>query len=117
MLNIEYGPLTGPPSPNGTTLLASSTGWGGGLRWLGVGCGTGFGFIFAFFSGIGIASFSSMTGFGCDFETPFDSVASTLCVCTGLAGRGMLLTSVTPIALPPPPAPQFEPLPPRASTA
>src|SRR5436309_12150093 len=58
-----------------------------------------------------------MTGFGCDFETPFDSVASTLCVCTGFAGNGTLLTSVTPIALPPPPAPQFEPPLPRAMTA
>src|SRR5438093_12280275 len=58
---------------------------------------------------MGIASFSSTAGLGCDFETPFDSVASTFCVCTGFAGNGTVLTRVTPIALPPPPAPQFEP--------
>src|SRR5438132_1413341 len=28
-LNVPYGPLTGPPCPKGTTLLASSTGGGG----------------------------------------------------------------------------------------
>src|SRR5437879_10624274 len=58
---------------------------------------------------MGIASFSSTAGLGCDFETPFDSVASTFCVCVGFAGNGTSLTTVTPIALPPPPAPQFEP--------
>src|SRR6185437_833298 len=48
-----------------------------------------------------------VSGFDC--ETPFDSVASTLCVCTGLAGSGMVLTIVTPMALPPPAAPQVAP--------
>src|SRR5439155_9628012 len=114
-LKTEYGPLTGPPSPNGTTLFASCTGSGGGLRWVAVGCLTGF--FFAFFSGIAIASGSSTTGFGCDFETPFDYVASTFCVCTGFAGSGIVLTSVTPIALPPPPAPQLDPLLPLATSA
>src|SRR5260370_34751265 len=107
MLNIEYGPLTGPPSPNGTTLLACSTGGGCGLRWVAVGCGTGF--FLAFFSAIGIASLSSTIGCGCDFDNPLDSVASTFCVCTGFAGSGTLLTSETPMALPPPPSPQFDP--------
>ena len=47
-LNIPYGPLTGPPSPNGTTLLASSCGGCGsgfrrvGVRWLWLGLLFGF---------------------------------------------------------------------------
>src|SRR5438094_10574707 len=66
---------------------------------------------------MGIASFSSTAGLGGYFETPFDSVASTFCVCTGFAGNGTLLTSVTPIALPPRPAPQFYPRFPLANHA
>src|SRR5579864_774657 len=58
-----------------------------------------------------IALGSSTCVCGLDCDNPLDSVASTFCVCTGLAGKGTVLTRVTPIALPPPPAPQFEPCP------
>src|SRR6185437_10552897 len=89
---------------------ACSTGCGCGLRCVAVGCG-GLGFTFTFFSGIGTASGSSVFSCGLDCDNPFDSVASTLLVSAGFAGRGILATSVTPIALPPPPAPQFVPWP------
>ena len=54
------------------------------------------------------ASFSSILG--CDCVMPFDSLASTFWVCAGFAGNGTVLTSVAPIASPPPPAPQVSPL-------
>src|SRR5439155_24050375 len=78
-LNVPYHPLTGPPCPKGTTLFASSPGSGSGFRLLAlVSC---LGFFFAFFSGIGIASGSVTSGLGFDCDTPFDSFASTFCVC------------------------------------
>src|SRR5256885_13328673 len=110
-LNVPYGPLTGPPWPNGTMLFASSTGSVPGFRL--VALVSGFVFFLAFLSGIGIASGSgcltSRCGCGCDCDTPLDSLASTFCVCVALAGRGTLLTRVTPMASPPPPAPQSDP--------
>src|SRR5579859_6871216 len=66
---------------------------------------------------MGIASGSSTCSWGFDCDKPLDSVASTLLVSTGFAGSGTVLTSVTPMALPPPPAPQLDPVPPRATMA
>src|SRR6516164_6358114 len=58
---------------------------------------------------MGIASGSFCFSSGSDCVRPFDSLASTFCVSTGLAGKGTLLTIDTPIASPPPPAPQVSP--------
>src|ERR1051325_3601082 len=108
-LNVPYGPLIGPPWPNGTMLFASSTGCGSGFRL--VALVSSFVFFLAFLLGMGIASGSGCltSGAGCDCDTPLDSLASTFCVCVAFAGRGPLLPGVTPMASPPPPAPQSDP--------
>src|SRR5512146_128167 len=62
--------------------------------------------------GIGIASgCSTSLGWGSDCDKPLDSLASTFCVLIGLAGRGIVETSVALMASPPVPvpAPQFSP--------
>src|SRR5579863_4008974 len=115
-LKVPYGPLTGPPCPKGTTLFASTCGCGSGFRWVSLTTGLGFGLVFAFLSGIGIASGSLTSGRGSECVRPFDSFASTFSSGAGRAGSGTVLTSVTPSASPPPPAPQLEP-PPVASEA
>src|SRR5271166_2300116 len=60
-------------------------------------------------------SFSSVLG--SDWVSPLDSLARTFCVCTELAGSGTELTRLTPMASPPPPAPQVLPWPPGPITA
>src|SRR5579883_3435697 len=103
---LPKGPLTGPPCPKGTS-LDSSSGWGWDLALLAV--VTGLGLVLEVLSAIGIASGSSCFSWGCDLERPLDSLASTFCACVVLAGKGMALTRETPMASPPPPAPQVEP--------
>src|SRR5207253_11251261 len=49
------------------------------------------------------------SGSGMDFVSPRESLASTFSVFTGFAGSGTLLTSVAPMASPPPPAPHPSP--------
>src|SRR2546423_13898425 len=109
-----YEPAIGPPSPYGTVLSS-----GGGCR--GVSCevfGCGLGFFC--FSGIGKACGVSSTALGSDCVSPCDWFASTFCVCTGGAGKGMVarLTSVALIADPKlSPWPQVAPVPAPTNTA
>ena len=49
-----------------------------------------------------------LTGLGWDWVSPFESLARTFSFFTG-AGNGTLLTRLTPMASPPPPAPQPSP--------
>jgi len=77
--------------------------------WFFMGRGWNFlGFTLACFAAISIASgsFCSST-FGCDCVRPFDSLAKTFCVGAGFAGNGTVLTKLTPMASPPPPAPSL----------
>ena len=90
--------------------------------WLGfrlVALGSGFCFFtLTSLSGISIASGSTFSsGLGNDCATPFDSLASTCSFSACVAGKGTVLTRLTPIASPPPPAPHPEPLLLGANTA
>src|SRR5581483_10061756 len=68
VLNVPYGPLTGPPWPKGTTLLGSGSGSTGRVGCCTLACFFGAGLRLLSFSGIGIASGSSAFGLGrvCD---------------------------------------------------
>src|SRR5450755_3063853 len=102
-VNEPYGPLTGPPSPNGILFSSTfATSFGGGFFWA-ISCGP---LRLASRSGIGMAFGSSFgVSLGCDCASPFDWLASTFWVCVGAVGRGMLLTKVALIAPPPPVVP------------
>src|SRR5271157_790317 len=106
--NDPYGPLTGPPWPNGILFSSTlATSLGGGFF-----CVDSRGpLCFASRSGIGIAFGSSLRlSLGCDCASPFDSLARTFWVSAGGVGNGIVLTRVALIA-PPPPAvpPQLSP--------
>src|ERR1700692_2549445 len=85
-----YGPLTGPPSPYGTSLVTGGSSCA--LRFVSVFTGAGFTLVFTSLSGIGIASGSTSGTTGSDFVSPFDSVATTFLASVGLAGKGTELT-------------------------